>query len=435
MILLLIFLLGSAALVTTALIRPLLIYQYPYFMGATFLAFIGPQAYALYVTQWGEVALETTFLVACLCLAACWWGYSLRPHPGLVLRLNVRTNASRRLHVGVLFVLVGFACSHLIEQLPEDEKGSMWTGIVTIYAFFGQLIYPGFAICLYSALTRRSIMAWLAVCVAAAIPLEHTFLYARREATVHFLLTLGLTVFFVRGKQAPRWVIVCGVLGAMLFIPATGDYRSYAQTEGALEALKQTDFVESFKGYFDVGSDNELKNATILIAATQESGDYGLGAEYWNRIVSRFVPAQVFGEAFKTSLIIGEQRHWSEVIATSTSYNLPTGTTVTGLGDSFNQFGYLGCLVFAAIGYLFKNLWTAAIEPNATIAQILYIQVTTSAMRALTHQTIDFLPGFIYGGIFIGALAVYAKERSRPELVRSEGACPPYSARGLPQKS
>jgi hypothetical protein len=45
------------------------------------------------------------------------------------------------------------------------------------------------------------------------------------------------------------------------------------------------------------------------------------------------------------------------------------------------------------------------------VAQILYIQITTSAMRAATHQTIDFLPAFIYGLIFIGAIAFYARER------------------------
>jgi hypothetical protein len=90
---------------------------------------------------------------------------------------------------------------------------------------------------------------------------------------------------------------------------------------------------------------------------------------------------------------------------------LPVGLTVTGMGDSFNEFGYLGCLFFAAVGYLFKTLWAAANRPNGIVAQILYIQITTSAMRAATHQTVDFLPAFIYGLAFIGAIAFYARER------------------------
>jgi hypothetical protein len=86
--------------------------------------------------------------------------------------------------------------------------------------------------------------------------------------------------------------------------------------------------------------------------------------------------------------------------------------TVSGMGDSFNQFGYFGCLFFGVLGYLFKTLWAAANKPNGTIAQVLYIQVTTSAMRAATHATIDFLPAFIYGIIFVGAIAFFARDRS-----------------------
>ena len=110
-------------------------------------------------------------------------------------------------------------------------------------------------------------------------------------------------------------------------------------------------------------------------------------------------------------MIGGRQRDWGDFVSESMSFYMPKGVTVTGLGDSFNQFGYLGCLVFAAIGYLFKNLWVAANQPGGTIAQILYIQSATSAMRALTHQTIDFLPGFIYSAIFVIAIAIYARDR------------------------
>jgi len=149
-----------------------------------------------------------------------------------------------------------------------------------------------------------------------------------------------------------------------------------------------------------------------LIAATRESGAYQWGAGYWNRLVFRFVPAQFLGESFKNSLMIGgEQRDLGDFIEDELGYRIPPGSTVTGLGDSFNQFDYFGCLLFAAMAYLFKNLWAAAKQPNGTVAQILYIQTTTSAMRALTHETIDFLPGFIYSALFIALVALYARER------------------------
>ena len=64
------------------------------------------------------------------------------------------------------------------------------------------------------------------------------------------------------------------------------------------------------------------------------------------------------------------------------------------------------------MAYLFNNVWTAANDEGGIVAQIIYIQFTTTGMRALTHQTMDFLPGLIYSGVFIGLVAMYARESS-----------------------
>ena len=119
-------------------------------------------------------------------------------------------------------------------------------------------------------------------------------------------------------------------------------------------------------------------------------------------------------------MIGGAERDPAEFVEQNMGTVLPSGSTVTGLGDSFMQFGYFGCLVFAGMAYAFKNLWTAANHAEGTGAQILYIQVMTTAMRALTHQTLDFLPGLIYGGVFIGLVVLYAKEHSETTIWKAE---------------
>ncbi len=405
------FVVGCLLLFGVTMVRPRLIYEYPYFMGATFIGFILPQAYSAYLNEWGGYFLETMLLMCTLCIAACWLGYLPRAHPALLEKLNVPINAGRFLHGGIVLVAVGWYFTYKSGTLPEEDVSIAMTGIGTIYLFFGGLVYPGFAICFYCALKQRNPVAWLATAVAAIIPIQAAIFYGRREATVLFLLSLGLCFFFLKGKSAPRWLVFSAIVGAMFMIPATGEYRKLAE-ENPLEALKEIHFVEQFKEYFAEEAISEVKNATILIAATQESDDYEWGAGYWNRVVFRFVPAQFVGENLKNSLMIGGKlRDPGVFVEDVLGFKPPGGSTVTGLGDSFNQFGYFGCLVFAAIAYLFKNLWAAANKPNGTIAQILYIQITTSAMRALTHQTIDFLPGFLYSAIFIWLVAVYAAER------------------------
>ena len=47
------FVVACVLLFTATVVRPRLIYEFPYFMAGTFIAFILPQAYALYKNQWG----------------------------------------------------------------------------------------------------------------------------------------------------------------------------------------------------------------------------------------------------------------------------------------------------------------------------------------------------------------------------------------------
>jgi hypothetical protein len=404
------FALTCFALVAATIWRPRLIYEYPYFMGATFTAFILPQAYAIYQDQWGGIYLRMTLLMCFLCVACCWLGYQRRPHPKFLEKLSIPIDSGRFLAGGIVLVLIGSYFTYEFAMRPENDEISGTIGVV--YLFFGGLVYPGFAICFYCALKEKWITAWLATVGAAVIPMQTALFYGRREPTVLFLMSVGLGIFFIKGKAAPRWAIIPAILGAMFFIPSTGEYRELAR-EDPLEAFRQIDFRQQFQEALDPNALSELKNATVVIAATDAIGDYELGAGYWNQIVFRFVPAQFVGKDFKNRFMIGgEKRDMSDFVNDVLGIRLPVGLTVTGMGDSFNEFGYFGCLFFAALGYLFKTLWAAANKPNGTIAQILYIQVTTSAMRAATHQTVDFLPAFIYGVIFIGAIAFFARDRS-----------------------
>ncbi len=401
-------------LVAVSVWRPRLIYEYPYFMGVVFAAFILPQAYGLELNNADAGYLNDTFLMCLLCLGACWLGYLPRGHPGMVAKLNGPIDPDRFLHGGIALVIVGGYFTYAFGAMDADPSMGLMTGIGTIYLFFGGLVYPGFAICFYCALKYKSSFAYMWSGISALIPIQAAVFYGRREPTVLFIFTLGMTLFFIKGIKPPRTLVAVLVAAAALVIPATGQYRQLA-AEDPLEALRQTDFVGEFKNYFDANAISEVKNAMILIAATEESGRYGLGTAYWNRLIFRFVPAQFVGKEVKSGLMIGgEERDWADFVTESISFEMPSGSTVTGIGDSFNQFGFLGCLFFAAMAYLFKSLWAAANRADGMIAQILYIQTATSAMRALTHQTIDFLPGFIYSAIFVGLIALYARERVDP---------------------
>ena len=421
-----------AATLAAVLFRPEKIYEYPYFMAAVFLVFIVPQAISLirFPGAANGEQIEDVLLMCCLCFGMCWAGYQRRPSRALQQRLTQPVNLDRLFLGGLAFIAISFFFNYLISQMtPEETGGSMWTGKVTIYGFFEDLIYPGFAIALSTALRTSRPFAWLAAIVGAIIPMQAAIFSGRREDTVQFLLTLALTLYYQRKIKPSRLVIIFCIVFAMLAIPATGTYRSIAKARDWSQ-INQIDLVGNFESYLNGESVLELRNAAMVIGATQLSGRYEYGEAYWDQLVFRFVPAQLLGQGFKDGLMFetSDERAQSELSVVG--YAIPGGSTITGMADSFQQFGWFGCLFFAAAGFLFKSLFRATLQPNATFVQLFYILIATSAMRAVTHQTLDFLPGLLYYLVFMGLLFLYVrvpmqrakKRRGKPEadVVKAE---------------
>lgn len=400
-------------LIGVVCVRPVRIYEFPYFMGATFLIFIVPQAVALNYQYWTipQMALDRVLLMALLSAAACWAGYQFQPSTGFVQRLKINVNVDRFFYGGVALTVIGILFTSLLNALPAEAKGTQFTGVATIYHFFAQLIYPGFGICLYSAINRPRLSAIVATAVGAIIPLWTALFLARRMPAALFLITIGLTLYYNRRLVPPRWAIIGALVFATLFIPSTGNYRSMAD-EGPVAAITQLNLIEQFTEYIEQADTPELRNAAYHINAVTEEGVYRWGVDYWNRLVFRFVPAQIVGRSIKDFLTINAD---AASLTRVYGYDTPTGTTKTGLADAFMQFGYFGCLVFAAMAYLFKNLWVASLQPGTIVVQVFYIQCIVSALRALTHQTMDFLPGLVYSAAFLGLVVWYAREPSEDD--------------------
>src|SRR5436305_862071 len=151
--------------------QPQKIYQFPYFMAAVFAIFVLPQAVSLirFPGAAPEQAIEIVLVVTCLCLGACLAGYRwpMRyPIPSNIISPAVEQN--KLFHGGLVFVGCGIGFTYLLSHtVVETSETGGWTGPATIYAFFQQLCYPGFAICLMHVLRRPTLIAVMAVLLAA----------------------------------------------------------------------------------------------------------------------------------------------------------------------------------------------------------------------------------------------------------------------------
>jgi hypothetical protein len=390
--------------------KPARIFEYPYFMAGVFAVFILPQAYSLMLFPGGVriSSITDVFLVTCLCLGAGLLGYQAPVYSRGFQFLIRPLDPARLFHFGLGMVLVGTLSYMLIpaEEARFGSRGGL-TGIVVIYLFFVGLVPPGFAVCLLLFRQKPSLIHGLAVALGAVIPA--TAIYAgRREAAVVFGLTIALTRYFTTGKALPRVAVFGALLFAMFAIPATGAYRGLVK-EGKADQVMKLNLYQIFNTFVQQESVLELRNAAAIIDATQMSDSYNWGSSYWNQLVFRFVPAQIVGLDVKNGLMMGrgsvQQIYRGDE---RLKFEISPGSTNTGMADSFEEFGWLGCLFFFFLAMLFRTVWTAAQQPQALFAQLFYIMVCSSGMRTVTHQSVDFLPGMIYQLVFLSIGFWYA---------------------------
>ncbi|TLD69943.1 hypothetical protein FEM03_14520 [Phragmitibacter flavus] len=410
---------------------PAKIFEYPYFMAAVMAIFVLPQAYSLILFPGGVnmPEIKDMLLICSLCLWCCAFGYKFAPSVSIIRDISRPVDLDRFLIVGVAFALVGLASGVFLprDQVAFGSRGGL-TGVATIYMFFGSLIYPGFAICYYVFRKKINFFTVSALALSSISPLI-AIVQGRREPTATVILALAVTSYFLFRKPPNRVVVFVGLFFAMLAIPATGDYRRIMHDEG-ISKIREVNLVENFKNFVTRESVLELRNGAAIIESTRIQRRYGWGAGYWNLLVHRFVPAQIVGRQTKEALLVGTNLEKIYSTELATNYEISPGSTITGMGDSYEQFGWFGCLFFAAVGMLFKSVWTAAMQPNAAFAQIFYIMICTSAMRAITHQTVDFVPAVTYQLIFLGAGYLFARIPDVPRLSRRAGARPPSPAKG-----
>lgn len=415
---LLLLVLSLAAVLLSVLGRSEKVFEFPYFMAAVFAVFIMPQAVSLnwFPGRVSSSAVDDILLMTCLCFGACVLGYQLKPSRFLTRLVWKPLRPERMFHVGCIFIGMGYLFGFLLGQIRVEmnlDRGGM-TGVGTILLFFATLKYPGLAICFALFLQRPTLGRLLMVLIGSVSPVGEVILGGRREPAVALGLIFFLNLYFYRRFKPPVVLIYGAMFIAMLVIPATGNYRIWI-AEGTMKDVSKINLMENFRDYFGKESILELRNAAAIIESTRTYGDYEYGAAYWNQLVFRFVPAQLVGKETKDSLLIDTTVESMFKRFSNSGYDFSVGTTYTGMGDSFKQFGWFGCLFFGLLAIVFRSLWTAALIPNAFFAQLLYLLIATSAMRAVTHQTADFLPGFLYQFGFLYLGAVYAAERRTNE--------------------
>ncbi|MEB3192033.1 MAG: hypothetical protein VKL42_16955 [Snowella sp.] len=406
------------AIVGWSLIRLERIYQFPFFMASVFLSFILPQAIAI-VENPGigvtNAAVERMLIYASLCAAMCWIGYQLSPNYKLFNGLNLEIDEDKLFHAGIVLLIIGQVCVFMLSRITIQTSaaaGGNWTGPATILYFFGGTLSIALPIFLIRTLQKPSLINLILTFVAAFPTISAIIFFGRRQPTISFLITIGLCFFFVKKYIPPRLLLVVLTPIAAYVIPTLGALRG--RFWELLFAGQWNEIRTASEQGLDTvleGNILELRNATLIMDYVSQLNYYSYGAKLWNAFIFQFVPGQLVGFDFKRSL----QFNLDLDLVGYYAYRIPTGSTLTGLGDSFMDFGFLGCLFFALMAYFYKTLWTSVFYSRSIVGIILYTGIVDSAMVGLTHEIGRFVNELIFNGGVVFLITLYCKRPSYQE--------------------
>ena len=169
---------------------------------------------------------------------------------------------------------------------------------------------------------------------------------------------------------------------------ATGAQRGLL----SLEVLRRVDFQGAASRSVDSAPD--LRNAGHLIAYTESTERFTLGAGTWNRIVFQYIPGQIVGYDVKESFMIDIDN------IDAVYHRYQNGTTLTGLGSAYQEAGYLGAVVFFLIGYWLRWMWQRAIRGDVWM-QGMYASSVGLVLISFTHSHVSLIAS---SPVFIGAI-------------------------------
>ncbi len=359
--------------------------------------------------------LNRLIVMMALSLMAFWIGWyttsrRVAPRPPADL--------SRLLPGAVLLTILSVAINVLLNRYRAEMAGvQQWSGPITIISFFAQIRDIALPLTLLLFLGQRSRLAALLLLANLMITLPIAFTLLRRSEILGLGAGVLAAFWFARRWQvsllilAPTtaaFTVVAYVIG-----PLRGASRAMEELYGERPFILDPKLWQSIDfraaGEHSLSKAHDLRNAVYLIDYCADEVAYKFGATIWNGLVKLYIPGQIFGYDFKRSLYFDRNTAY-ESIFDIYGYKNPIGTTSTGFGSAFSDFGYLGALYFVFMAVALKRMFAHAVAGDIW-AQVSYICFLPLVLISMTHGHIRFFISAPYLLVVIWMLRKFANYR------------------------
>ncbi len=369
--------------------------------GALYLSWVLPQLHTIMAGQALPARGLAEFVaMACLSLAAGWVGWYSAP-------LRAGPSAPGGSRTGDMIVpacvltAVSVGINLRIGAMSLEMEGvSQWSGPITILAFFGMIRHVTFALSLLLFLRRPSAVFLLLFLLNLSTTLPLVMVGLRRTEIMGFLMTVLIGLWFARGIRVPVLALVLVAASFSVVVYVIGPLRTASSQIEEETGIRPSILSPALWARVDVehemrdnvGDAPDVKNAIHIMALRAETGGFGLGSQTWNRFVFQYFPGQIFGPEVKTALYLGNNRGKQgdntgiyDEIESRYGYNYQLGTTQTGLGSAYNDFGLAGALYFFVIFHVMRRIFNRGMAGDIW-SQALYIGLMALTITSLTHN-------------------------------------------------
>ena len=387
----------SLAMAAPALWRKDYRLQFPCLAGLTVLFQVALPMAAL-LKQPDEVTPDAIFrfgLMAIMCLGAAWVGYVWwNPSKGLALpRYDDEKLAKAAMFLVVFGAFFVWKANNTTPDL--DPESGQWTGPIVIYSTLSLVMRYGAM--LAAILFFRTRKWWfLLLALPQLVQYANLFQVGRRSPTGEVMVVICMLLFFYRKWALPLWLMLLGVFAMALFCFNIGTIRATNDQplNERIQAIKAADPLHSIttEGMAEDRRFVEVYNGANLIEATAQGGHYNYGAHFWNFVVFGYVPAQIVGRGVKDGLMIKLSDD-----AAKRGFEKSSGTCLTGIGEAFMAFGYLGCGMYFALGAFMRWAWEGAMRNSVFHLLLLMLFSLPSVLSFSNNISTIILLGVNFG--------------------------------------
>jgi hypothetical protein len=415
------FILATSGLLLWGLVRRDGAYQYPFIAGLMFAGWVFPQLWGLAGDPYlPDGSYTRVLLMSSLCAGMALVGYLSPAEP--MRFLNWEYDDERLLKAALVLSLIGTFFSFLFDLLPRTESGGQMSGLSVAILFFADITQYGFALAVLLFVRTKSKWAFAIALIGAYFFLQAIIFGGRRATASELFFISALSLWFGRGISIPPPIVLLiaciGIVGSF----SIGDYRDASFDEDGLtwQEVESIEWIGNVEDVFAEGGE-EMQTAAYQMAAIEDLNTYDYGVYHWNRLVFRYVPAQLVTNDVKQALIFNPNgegqavtlaKHRNDQTYELYGFTKILGATASGMTDAFGSFWYFGSLKFFLIAFLMKKIYLGAKYGNVS-AQLMYMILIVPAMHTVTHNTSWFFEAVPHMALFFLPALAYARRRSR----------------------